>query len=453
MSEQNRLSYESLQTSEGLLKDALAKDPNFHDAKTQLVSNYFLQVQVGLRLPEGTIAEVTALLEQVLAVQPDNVRARTWMLVAQAMSANFAGEEIDITEVTDSLRELVAEAPGEVEPKLLLLGVLAPMGETEEALALMQDILVLDPLNGAVLGNVASAYIAMEDWDNARETLNRSLEIDPDQPLKYQALASIDQFTGDGVGFVSNYLMAIKADPQDHGYAARLANFLYSLGLQQQGDRFRDRSIAIAPTSSHARRMELVREVRFGTRENSLALARQMIEDGVDLHSGAWEEAAFELFAISEKLGQSDEALDFAERQLPGFANFAQPAPPKIVIARLSALPVYYGGESHEDLQRRLDHLEYVFGYVGGINSMVVLALRGDTQGAIDLALTDVFSKPAIRHIKHIDHTFDLRTFDLQFMAEVAADPRIQQALARWREEKEKVAEEVRDYLAGVEPI
>ncbi len=346
---------------------------------------------------------------------------------------------------------MIAEAPGEVEPKMLLLGALASMGETEEALALMQDILVLDPLNAEVLVKVAYAYIEMEDWDNARETLNRSLKMDPDQPTKYQALAIIDQNTGDGVGFVSNYLMAIKADPQDHGYAARLANFLYSLGLQQQGDRFRDRSIAIAPTSAHARRMELVREVRFGTRENSLALARQMIEDGVDRHSGAWQEAAYELFAISEKLGQSEEALDFAERQLPGFANFAQPAPPKIIIARLYALPVYYGGESHEDLQRRLDHLEYVFDNVDEIHSMVVLALRGDTQGAIDVALTDVLNKPAIRHIKHIYFTFDLRIFDLQFMAEVAADPRVQQALARWREGREKAAEEVRDYLAGVE--
>jgi len=78
---------------------------------------------------------------------------------------------------------------------------------------------------------------------------------------------------------------------------------------------------------------------------------------------------------------------------------------------------------------------------------MWILALRGDTQAAIEVALTEIFSKPAILRIKAD------RAFGLQFMVEVAADPRIQQALARWREEKEKVAEEVRDYLAGVEAI
>ncbi len=47
VSEQNKSSYESLQMSEGLLKEAIAKDPNFHDAKTQLASNYFLQIRIG----------------------------------------------------------------------------------------------------------------------------------------------------------------------------------------------------------------------------------------------------------------------------------------------------------------------------------------------------------------------------------------------------------------------
>ena len=452
VSEQNKGSYESLQASEGLLKDALAKDQDFHDAKTQLVSNYMLQLRTGLRRPEATIAEMIALLEQVLTARPNGVRARAWMLVSQTVNANLTGEEVDFPKVFDSLRELVAEAPSEVEPKLLLLQVLPALGETEETLALMQDILVLDPLNPSVLRDVSAAYGAMEDWDNARSALNRSLEINPDQPYEYQMLAHIDRVMGDSTGYVSNYLMAIKLDPQDYGYAARLANFLYSLGLKQQGDRFRDRSIAIAPISSHARRMELVREVRFGTQENSLALAQQMLEDGVDMHSGAWEEASFELFAISERLGESQDVLAFAEKQFPGFADFAQPVSFELTMLRLHALIAFFHTESFDALRQRLAHLDYVQSELmidggGPVWRTKTLALRGETQAAIDVALTEIFSKPAIRYVD-ID-----RTFDLQFMAEVAADPRIQQALARWQDEKEDTTEEVRDYLAGVEAI
>ena len=450
--EQNKGSYDSLQASEGLLKDALAKDQNFHDAQTQLVSNYYQQMQQGLRRPEATITEAIALLEQVLAARPNDVRARAWMLVSQTMSALDMGEEIDITEIIDSLRELVAEAPSEVEPKLLLLQVLPALGETEEALALMQDILELDPLNISVLSNVASAHMAMEDWDNARKTLSRALEIDPDQPGPYQQLAYLDEATGDGVGFVSNYLMAMEADLQDHGYAARLADFLYGLGLQPEGDHFRDRSIAIAPTSSHARRMELVREVQFGTQEDSLVLARKMLEDNVDSHSGAWAEAAFELFAVSEKLGESEGALTFVEKQFPGFADFEQPVPFELSALRFHALIAFFHRESFEALQQRLAHLEHLLDTLSADGSdpegrMWILALRGDTQAAIEVALTEIFSKPAIQRIN-----FD-RTLGLQCMAEVAADSRIKEALERWREEKKKVAEEIRDYLAGVEAI
>jgi len=451
VAEQNHASYESIRTSEGLLKDAIAADQDFHSAKTQLVSNYFLQVEAGLRRPREAVAESIALLEQVLAAIPGDVRARTWMLVYRTVSANLAGEEGDFEVVKDSMRNLTVEAPSEVEPKKLLLSVLSQGGETDEALALMQEILVLDPLNSGMIREIGQAYMRMEDWPNARKMLNRSLEIDPAQPYPYQILAFIDQATGDTMGFVRNYLRAIELDPQDYGYAARLANFLYYLGLDQEGDNFRDRSIAIAPTSSHARRMELVREVRFGTPENSLAVARQMLEDRVDMHSSAWEEAAFELFAISEKLKESRSALEFVEKTFPGFSDYAQPVSIELTVLRLSALSAFFQLESSEEFQQRLDQLDYVLNELlinggGPVLRARVLALRGDTQAAIDVALTEIFDKPAISHVGNLD-----RLFELGFMADVAADPRIREALKVSGEEKAKAAEEVRSYLANVE--
>jgi TolB-like protein/Flp pilus assembly protein TadD len=444
---QNHASYESIRTSEGLLKDAIASDPDFHSAKTQLVSNYSLQVEAGLRRPREAIAESIALLEQVLAARPEDIRARTWMLVYKTMSAAFSGENVDMEAAIDSLRNLVVEAPSEVEPKRLLLQPLSAMGKTDEALALMQEILALDPLNTGMLREIGQAYMSMEDWPNARKMLNRSLKIDPDQPYPYQILAFVDQATGDTTGFVRNYLRAIELDPQDYGYAARLANFLYYLGLDQEGDHFRDRSIAIAPTSSHARRMELVREVRFGAPENSLALARQMLEDRVDTHSSAWEEAAFELFAISEKLGESDSALEFVENTFPGFSDYAQPVSPELTVLRIIALTAFLQLESPEQVQQRLDQLDDVLNDLlvdggGPVLRAQVLALRGDTQAAIDVTLTEIFTKPAISRV-NLD-----RVFELRFMADVAADPRIRDALEVSSEELAKAAEEVRNYLA-----
>jgi tetratricopeptide (TPR) repeat protein len=355
-----------------------------------------------------------------------------------------------LADAKEEMRALVTEAPNEVEPKQLLLQALSSSGETEEAMALMQDLLVLDPLNSWLLVEVSQAYFALEDWDRARAALHRSLELEPDQPSPYQMLAYIDQAEGNAVGHVSNYLNAMEADPQDHGYAARLAQFLYGLGLQQQGDQFRDRSIAIAPTASHARNTELVRAVRAGNQAMSLSLARQMIEDDVDLHSGAWGHAAFVLFEMSEKQGASEDAIAFVENQFPGFADYARPVPVKVIELRINAFVAFFHIETFDQLRQRLANLDYVVKEIlidGGwpLLRMGTLALSGETEAAIDVALTEIFSKPAISHLD-ID-----RSFSLRYIADVAADPRIQEALERWREDKAEAAEEVASYLAELD--
>jgi tetratricopeptide (TPR) repeat protein len=431
-----------------MLKNAISTDPDFHNAKTQLVSNYFRQMRTGLRTPEDTTTEMIALLEQVLAFRPDDVRAKAWILVARVIQENLAGEIVSASEFTNELRTLVAEAPNEVEPKRLLLQLLGSSGETEEAMALMQDLLVLDPLNSWLLVEISQAYFVIEDWDSARAAVARSLELEPDQPAPYEMLAFIDLATGNAVGHVSNHLRAMEADPQDHGYAARLAQFLYGLGLQQQGDRFRDRSIAIAPTSSHARNTELTRAVRAGDQGMSLALARQMIEDDVDQHSTAWGNAAFVLFEMSEKQGTSEDALAFVETQFPGFTDYSQPVPYKGIELRINAFIAYFHTESFDQLQQRLAHLDYFVKEFlpdegGPVLRMGALALRGETEAAIDVALTEIFSKPAVYYLDND------RSFSLHYIADVAADPRIQEAIERWRKDKAEAAEDVATYLAG----
>jgi TolB-like protein/Tfp pilus assembly protein PilF len=452
IAEQNKGSYGSLPVSEGLLKDALAKDPDYLDAKTQLVSNYLNQMQTGLRQPDSAIEEMIALLEQVLASRPDDVRARSWMLVSQVIRGNLTGEYLDIGESVNALRALVAEAPSEVEPKQLLVTALSQLGEHDEALALMQDMLLLDPLSPTVHRDIGFAYRRMDDLDNARAALERSLELEPDQPVLHSNLGGLSREAGDAVGRVRHQMDAQEIDPQDHEQPGEIAVFLYRLGLLDEGDRFRARSISIAPTSPMARASELFRAVYFESEERQLELARQMIEDDVETREGAWGGATFTLFEVAERQGASEEALAFVEAQIPGFMNYDQPATLKVVVARLNAIIAFYHTESHEELHQRLDLLEDVFkelapGGVGPLLRMELLALRGETEAAIAVALDEILSQPAIA-FDDID-----RNFALGFMVDVAADPRIQEALERWRAEKAQAAKDVREYLAGLDDI
>jgi hypothetical protein len=106
--------------------------------------------------------------------------------------------------------------------------------------------------------------------------------------------------------------------------------------------------------------------------------------------------------------------------------------------------------ESHQQIQQRIKQLDYflndpIFDGGGPFFRLQILALNGDKEAAVQVALEEIFSKPAIANID-----FDL-VLDQPFLADVAADPRIQDALKRYKAEKSEAARDVAAYLAGLD--
>ena len=72
---------------------------------------------------------------------------------------------------------------------------------------------------------------------------------------------------------------------------------------------------------------------------------------------------------------------------------------------------------------------------------MEILALRGDTDAAIDFALASTVNKP-------ITTAIYLRgLYDAPHMAAVAADPRVQSRLQQWDEDLIKLRGDVKAFL------
>ena len=448
ITEQAKASFGALQASEGLLKDALAKDPDFLDARTQLASNYFQQAKTGLRPVESTFSEMIALLEQVLKTRPNDTRAQALMLVARVLSANLAGEKVNFQEATNNLRGLATAAPSVIEPKLLLLWVLTQSDEKEEALALMRDLLALDPMNPEVHRDVGFANSDLGNWAEARSALDRSLALEPNQPGVHLRLGEISQQTADVVGMFSHAVNAMAMDPRDNEIPGHIAIKLYQLRLPEEGDRFRSRTVAIAPASPIARVVELHRAICLGDTDSGIALARKMVEEDVDIRANAWSAALFMIFDTAARRGQSEQAVEFVESQKPGFMNFDQPTPFKLGVARYLSLAAFYQMDTQDELVKRLTQLDYflnelMFDGGGPVWRMQTSALRGDTETAIEIALGEIFSKPAIVNLD-ID-----RTFGQPFLADVAADARIKAALDRWLLDKNQAAADIKAYFAG----
>jgi TolB-like protein len=450
LAERAKGSYGSLQDGAGFLKDALSKDPDFLDAKSALAKNYLDQMLTGLMTPDVAIPSIEALAGQVLAERPGDPATIPTLTWAQAYHDYFAGNLGVLQTALDTLQTLVDVAPGEVEPRVVLARFLMFTDRLEESMQQLQAAQELDPLNPQVYYEIGIVGINGRDFDVARAALVRSLELEPSQPNAYDMLGRIAARTGDGLGSLKMSLKALQVDPKDHELPAFVAQELYELGLIDEGDRFRARVRAIAPTSEVAMQTELLRSINADSEEASLLLARQIVETYTVNRQGVWTDAAEYVLWTMTRRGEAQSALDYFDEQVPGFSDFDAPdIPQRVLAARRRALAAWQQTVPHDELMRRIE-LAYAPFIATGFKfsdvppaNVSVLALSGDTDAAIDVALSEYFTRA-------VNEFPGWRRFLAQpHLAGVVADPRVQEEMARWEREEAGLREELRAFLAN----
>lgn len=451
LKERATFSYGGLQAAERLLKGALTIDPDFMDAKSELAVNYIHQVETGLMDEQSTYPEIIAIADQVLAVRPDDVVAQAVRIFGDAMIRANAGELNALTEIEGDLEEIVASAPSVLYPQVLLVRAYKSANKNDEALVVLKDALERDPFNSAIHYELGTLNMNRRDWDAAQASLEKSLEIEPTQPNAYISLAGIALHRGDAVGYVQNTLKAIAVDPSDHELHGFLAGFLYQLGLVEEGDDFRNRVMAIAPTSEVAYRLTMLRAISLGDTEASLAAARQAVEDDIEDRRFAFGGAVQHLLRAAARSGTYEQEAAFLEEHAPGILDvFEESLPPKIKNSQFAALEAWYVTLPRDELLNRLDVL-LEFAAANGFKkehqpntNMSILALRGEVQEAIKVGLSKVFVGSVAERLNWRE------TYSQPYFAEVVADPQVQAALKRWEDEEEALRGQVQMYLADI---
>jgi len=449
--ERATFSYGGLKAAEDLLKGALLIDPDFVDAKTELATSYIRQMETGLMDRQEAFTEITAITDQVLAVRPDDVVARATQTYVAAMTNAISGDPTAIPNAVTTLEGLVAEAPGELQSKILLVRAYQSIQQTEKAVSVLEDALRMDPFNPQIHYELGTAYGQLERWDDARTSLQRSLDIEPAQPNAYIHLAEISLQAGDGVGYVKGFLNAVEVDPRDHELPGYLAAFLYQLRLPDEGDDFRSRVMAIGPTTEIAYRIELLRALSIGDEQAALASARRAVEDDIDNRGFAYGGAVQYLLRSAVNSGQVAEASAYLDEHAPGILDIeADAVLPKYRAAQAVAFDAWYASLPTEEVLRRLDELLRIAAEMGfdptndPLAHLSILALRGEVQQAIDVALSDLFSQSVATNLGW------RQTFAQSRYAEITADPRIQVAMQRWDDEETALREQVQRYLADL---
>jgi TolB-like protein/Tfp pilus assembly protein PilF len=445
-------SYGGLQAAEDLLKGALLIDPDFVEAKTELASSYILQFETGLMHPDEAFGEILAICDQVLGAEPENPVAQATRVYVEALQRALNGDLGAVPAAVAQLEELAAQAPDGLQLQLLLVKAYKAAQRPEPAVEVLEKAIQDDPYNPQVLYELGNLYARVKRWEDARASIEKSLEIEPKQPNAYSILAGLSLRLGDGVGYAQHLLKALEVDPRDHELPGLLAEFLYQIELFEEGDDFRDRVLTIAPTSDLAYRIQLVRADRIGDDAAADASARQAIAADVDDRRNGFRGAVQYLLRAAVENGTVDEEMAWLEEQVPGIFDLeAKYQPQKIRLAQGAALDAWYVTLPREEVLRRLDLL-LERGAAMGIDHtedpythMSVLAMRGEIQAAVRVALEEIFTRPVAMNLGWRD------VFSQARFAEVAADARVQAAIERWEEDEAALRSEVRSYLADLQ--
>jgi tetratricopeptide (TPR) repeat protein len=157
-----------------LLNSAVARDPSFHAAFCQLV---FVHDQLYVVSDDHTparLAAAEAALQRAIELRPN--AAETHLARGAHLSQAFR-------DYKGALSELEAARAGLAnDPRILQFtgSILLRQGKPEEGLRALEQAVALDPRNPYMLSRLAISYECLRRYPEEKATLQRVLEITPD---------------------------------------------------------------------------------------------------------------------------------------------------------------------------------------------------------------------------------------------------------------------------------
>lgn len=315
--------YSSMAEAESLLKQSLAEDPEFIDAKLSLARNYTMMFGTGLIDQVEMRKKAMPLLEQVSSDQPGNRVARALTLTIELSESDESANANRQANI-DELISLLAMLPTETFIRSIVAAWLDNFyNDQERALDLVNAGLLVDPLSAFLHSRKGELLMELGRLDDARLSMSRAIEIQPDYASAYSKMADIMSELGDLPATLDWTRKAVETDPQDHELASVLAIYFYELGMAEEGDRWADRVMALAPESDVARLTRLFGMLAHEDLKAAEATAISMIEDQVSGRQGAIWIAAFSFQRLVSNDNRDREGLEFLLRVRPDLEDYS----------------------------------------------------------------------------------------------------------------------------------
>ncbi|MGH8121999.1 MAG: tetratricopeptide repeat protein [Rudaea sp.] len=177
---------------------------------------------------ERKIASAQARANAIKAVElaPDSA------LALGALGINQAWSDFDYPSADATLKKAVKLDPSNPEILYQLADVTACLGRLDEAVAMMRNVLRLEPLNASYHFYTGQFLLAMEHFDAAQTELQRAVDLQPNAEVfrAYLAIALLERGQSDQA------LEVAKTEPQDANRRWALAQIHFARHEDAQGE-------------------------------------------------------------------------------------------------------------------------------------------------------------------------------------------------------------------------
>lgn len=317
-------SFDALSRAETLLNESLAADPSFVDAKLALVRNVFLKYYTGTGEFEGNSVLSSQLLAEVLAEHPQNLEARQYDLRLRGVLAAREMDMVLYRGLMDELALTFDEGYGDPFVRADVANYLAGEDRTDEALRLLQEALVTDPLNVPMLMSQAGLLWRINGIDSAEQPMQTALSVQPDNPMVLWYLGILEINRHDIVKGMHYLRRTEIADPLDPAPTGELAITFTELGLYDHADRWLEEY----RTRAIDRRNVISLEVQMAAERNDEETLRRIVPGAIDAFfvgeiEGDVPRVLLNEYAVMKLAdGEPQEGIDYIESFYPGISSF-----------------------------------------------------------------------------------------------------------------------------------